>query len=265
MDCPSEEQLIRTALAGLDIDRLAFDLPARSLVVWHRADVAAIAATLERLNLGAALEGSEIVSSETIAGDSFTGNDPAPDPSGGLRLVLAINLAMFVVEAVAGVLAESTGLLADSLDMLADAGVYAIALWAVGRAQRFQLTAARVSGWLQLALALGVLAEVVRRALTGSAPEPPAMLAVAALALAANVTCLAALARHRDGGAHLQASWIFTTTDVIANLGVLVAGALVSWTGSAVPDLVVGALVGLLVLRGAARILGLTRAGAAEP
>ena len=41
---------------------------------------------------------------------------------------------MFVVEIIAGVLASSTGLIADSLDMLANASVYAISLYAVGRA-----------------------------------------------------------------------------------------------------------------------------------
>ena len=49
-------------------------------------------------------------------------------------MVLAINAAMFIVEIIAGVLASSTGLIADSLDMLADASVYAISLYAVGRA-----------------------------------------------------------------------------------------------------------------------------------
>ena len=38
-----------------------------------------------------------------------------------LRVVLAINAAMFMAEMIAGLLASSTGLLADSLDMLADA------------------------------------------------------------------------------------------------------------------------------------------------
>jgi Co/Zn/Cd efflux system component len=38
--------------------------------------------------------------------------------------LLAINAVMFVVELVAGWLAQSTGLIADSLDMFADAMVY---------------------------------------------------------------------------------------------------------------------------------------------
>jgi Co/Zn/Cd efflux system component len=55
----------------------------------------------------------------------------------------------------------------------------------------------------------------------------------------------------------MRASWIFSTTDVLANLGVMVAGGLVAWTGSRIPDLVIGAAVGLLVLGGAVRILRL--------
>ena len=104
--------------------------------------------------------------------------------------VLAINAAMFAVELVAGWLAQSSGLVADSLDMLADAAVYALSLYAVGRAAALKLRAAHLAGWLQAALALGALADVVRRLALGSAPEAPAMMAVSLLALAANVASL---------------------------------------------------------------------------
>ena len=165
---------------------------------------------------------------------------------------------MFVVELVAGWLAQSTGLLADSLDMFADAAVYgARALRGRAARRRAKLRAARVSGWLQLALAVGAFAEVARRAVFGSAPEPPAMIGVSLLALAANAACLLLVWRHRHGGAHMKASYIFTANDVLANLGVIGAGALVGWTDSRYPDLVVGAVIAAIVLRGAVRILRL--------
>ena len=41
-----------------------------------------------------------------------------------LILVLAINAVLFIVEAIAGFLAQSTALLADSLDMFGDSLVY---------------------------------------------------------------------------------------------------------------------------------------------
>ena len=174
-----------------------------------------------------------------------------------LWTVLAINAAMFVVEAVAGWVSQSIGLLADSLDMLADAAVYGLALYAAGRPAGHKLRAAHTSGWLQAALAAGAFAEVGRRAVVGSAPEPPAMIGVSLLALAANVTCLVLVHRQRHRGAHMEASFIFSANDVLANLGVIAAGALVAWTASPVPDLVIGTAIAALVVRGAVRILSL--------
>jgi Co/Zn/Cd efflux system component len=253
MDCPSEEQLIRQALSSVSgVERLEFDLPDRSLTVWHRDDAQAIQPILERLELGARLVGTE----ESSEQEAQAGVER--DQTGVLRLLLAINAVMFVVEIVAGWLGESTGLLSDALDMFADAVVYGVALWAVGRTASSQRLAARLSGWLQMMLACGVLFEVARRAVLGSEPEAPMMIGAATLALIANVTCVLALARHRSGGAHMKASWIFSTNDVIANLGVIVAGALVAWTSSSIPDLVIGSIIGLVVMRGAVRILKLS-------
>ncbi len=166
---------------------------------------------------------------------------------------------MFVVELVAGWLAQSTGLLADSLDMFADAAVYAVSLYAVGKAASLQFGAARFSGYVQLLLALGVLGEVARRLVVGSQPEAPLMIAVALLALVANAVAMVLLAKHRDRGAHMRASWIFTSTDVIANAGVVLAAVLVAWTGSSLPDLIVGFAIGVVVLAGAIRILRVSR------
>ncbi len=245
--------MIRMALDGLaGVAELHFDLQARTLTVLHTGDPDPLLAKLEPLGLGATVTRSdEALADEVVARAS----DAAEART--LRVLLAVNAAMFVVELVAGWLAQSTGLIADSLDMLADAMVYGLSLYAVGKAARVKLRAAHVSGGFQGALAVGVLADVARRLVTGSAPEPPAMIGVSILALAANVSCLALIARHREGGAHMKASWIFSTNDVLANLGVIVAGVLVAWTGSRLPDLAIGTAVGLLVLAGAVRILRL--------
>lgn len=172
-----------------------------------------------------------------------------------LRTLLAINGVMFIAEAVAGWLGESAGLIADSLDMLADAFVYGTALYAVGRSLRLQASAATASGLLQIALGLGVLIEVVRRFLYGSDPVSMLMMAVGAIALVANLSCLMLIAKHREGGIHMRASWIFSTNDVIANVGVIISGGLVMYLGNRLPDLIIGAVISAVVLRGGVRIL----------
>ncbi len=253
MDCPSEENMVRMALRDVPDLSLSFDLPQRRLTVLHRAPVETLAGRLEPLGLGARLLASEAVD-DGIAPLPGTGD---ADESRVLMTLLAINAVMFVVEIVLGFVAHSTGLLADSLDMFADAAVYGVALYAVGRANRLKVRAAHLAGWLQVALALGILVEVGRRFLHGGEPASALMVVAGALALVANVACLVLIARHRDRGVHMRASYIFSANDVLANLGVMVAGGLVAWTGSGLPDLLIGGAIGVVVLIGARRILAL--------
>jgi len=150
-----------------------------------------------------------------------------------LWIILLINFGLFVVEFTTGWLSSSMGLVADSLDMLADAMVYGLSLYAVGSHLRF----------------LGA----------GDLPEFQTMIYISLLALAGNVASLVILQKAKSDEVHMQASMIFTSNDIIANLGVIVAAGLVYWSGSKLPDLVIGALVFALVARGAFRILRLAK------
>lgn len=172
-----------------------------------------------------------------------------------LRLVLGINALMFVFEMVLGLLAESTGLIADSLDMFADASVYAISLYAVGKSGDLKMRSAKLSGFTQIFLALLVLADVLRRFILGSDPVSALMMAVGVIALLANAACLWLIAKHRDGGVHMRASLIFSKNDVIANVGVILSGVLVWALDSRYPDLVIGFVIAVIVLRGGLQIL----------
>jgi Co/Zn/Cd efflux system component len=172
-----------------------------------------------------------------------------------LWILLGINAIMFVVEIVTGIIAESTGLIADSLDMLADAAVYAIGIYAVGKAAIVKINAASISGIFQIILALGVGAEIVRRLIWSSEPEPLFMVGISVVALFANIICLALISKHRDGEVHMRASWIFSKNDVIANSGVILAGILVHVLHSRLPDLMIGTVIVLIVLRGGITII----------
>ena len=258
MDCPSEERMIRLALNGLpELNSLSFDLSSRQVRAFHDGPVDQIATKLESLGLGATLLGTQPASQEAASANSASEELTASKEAGTLKVLLGINAAMFVIELGAGLIAQSTGLIADSLDMFADAAVYGLALFAVGRAAQLQVRAAHLAGIVQIVLALGVLVEVVRRFMYGSEPESMLMMGIGLFALVANVSCLLMIYGHREGGAHMKASWIFSANDVLANIGVIAAGALVAWTGSPYPDLVIGTVVGLIVLNGARRILAL--------
>jgi cation transport ATPase len=257
MDCPSEERMIRLALNGFDeIRALSFDLSNRQLKIMHDGEAAPFTAKLTTLGLGASLQETVAADPETIkAAESSAAS--ATQESATLRWLLGINAVLFVVEMTAGLIAQSTGLIGESLDNFADAAVYGLALYAVGHSVKMQVRAAHLAGVLQLILAVGVLAEVVRRFVFGSEPESMVMMLIAFVALIANTTCLLLISKHREGGAHMKASWIFSANDVVINLGVITAGALVAWTGSNYPDLIIGTIAGVVVLNGARRILAL--------
>ena len=169
--------------------------------------------------------------------------------------LLAINGVMFVAEIIAGIIGDSTALIADSLDMLADATVYAIGVYAVGRSLAAKAKAAHISGIFQVMLGLGVLFDIVRRFIIGSEPESLMMITVGAVALIANILCLRLIYKHRQGEVHMRASWVFSKNDVIANLGVIVAGVLVAWFASPWPDLIIGLIIAIIVTHGGVRII----------
>lgn len=181
-----------------------------------------------------------------------------------LVALLLINGVMFVAEFIVGWWAQSTALIADALDMLADAMVYGVGLYAVGRSLLVKAHAARISGVLQVLLGLLVLIDILRRFVVGSEPVSILMMGMGLIALVANITCLVLISKHREAEVHMRASWIFSKNDVIANLGVILAGGLVAWTGSRLPDLVIGLLVALIVIRGGVLILQDTKATRAD-
>jgi Co/Zn/Cd efflux system component len=253
MDCPSEENLIRMKLDGLSaIKKLDFDIENRTLSVFHAGKNADIANHLEALNLGAQLKSAETI--EDFENDS----EKATVQSKLLWTVLIINFAFFVIEITTGLISKSMGLVADSLDMLADALVYGLSLWAVGSTVIRKKKVAKLSGYFQLALALLGLSEVIRRFISfEEVPDFQIMIIVSILALIANSVCLYLLQKSKSSEAHMKATMIFTSNDIIINTGVIVAGILVLLTQSKYPDLIIGAIVFLIVVRGAFRILKL--------
>jgi Co/Zn/Cd efflux system component len=253
MDCPSEENMIRMKLEGLShIKKLEFDIQKRTLVIYHGEQEDEITRLLSDLKLGSELKSTANIEMEGVPRDTDTRQKKL------LWSVLIINFTFFLIEITTGFISNSMGLVADSLDMLADALVYGLSLWAVGSAVSKKKRVARLSGYFQLTLAVIGIIEVIRRFIGFEAlPDFRIMIGVSILALIANAVCLYLLQRSRSEDAHMKASMIFTSNDVIINAGVIMAGVLVLLTNSKYPDLVIGSVVFLIVVRGAFRILKL--------
>lgn len=254
MDCPSEENLIRMKLSSfLTIKKLDFDIANRKLTIFHIGTINDIESSLEELQLG-----SQKVSSEVTDQSNFEENT---NQRKLLWWVLGINFAFFLIEMMTGLISKSMGLVADSLDMLADAFVYGISLFAVGGTMIKKKRIAKIAGYAQIILALIGFIEVLRRFLgVEQIPDFSTMIIVSVFALMANGVCLYLLQQSKSKEeAHMQASMIFTSNDVIINLGVITAGVLVYSLNSNLPDLIIGTIVFVLVVQGAFRILKLSK------
>ncbi len=254
MDCPSEENLIRMKLSEISsIKNLEFDISNRKLLVYHLKDTPLIEKNLAELNLGSILMNSENIQEQTFEKDK--------NQQKLLWTVLGINFTFFIIEVLTGYFSKSLGLIADSLDMLADSFVYGLSLIAIGGSILKKKNIAKIAGYFQIILALIGFVEVLRRFTNNEdIPNFQTMIVISILALLANSFCLYLMQKSTSKEEiHMKASLIFTSNDVVINLGVIIAGILVHYTKTNIPDLIIGTVVFALVIQGAFRILKLAK------
>ena len=234
------------------IKHLKFDLNRRELTIFHENNINKIEESLKQLNLGH----KKLYTKKT---DRISFDQNHNNQRRVLWSVLIINLVFFILEMSYGLFSKSMGLVADSLDMLADSFVYAISLIAVGKSLLYKKTIAKIAGYFQIVLALIGLGEVIRRIINPvEFPNYLTMIIISVFALIGNGIFLHLLQRSRNKDeAHMKASLIFTSNDVVINLGVNLAGLMVYWLNSSVPDLIIGSIVFFIVSKGAFRILSL--------
>ena len=131
----------------------------------------------------------------------------------------------------------------------------------IGHSGSYKKAVAKIAGYFQIVLALIGLGEVIRRIIYPvEFPNYLIMIIISIFALIGNGICLYLLQKSRDKEeAHMKASLIFTSNDVVINLGVILAGILVYWLNSNMPDLIIGTIVFIIVSKGAFRILSLSK------
>jgi len=172
-----------------------------------------------------------------------------------LWVALWVNLAMFVVEIIAGYLGDSMSLQADALDFFGDAANYAISLLVLGMALQIRARAALIKGVTMGVIGLWVLGNALYRTYSGSEPEPMIMGGIALLALVANVSVAILLYRYREGDANMRSIWLCSRNDAIGNMAVLIAAASVATTATRWPDLTVAGIIAFLSLSSAYQII----------
>lgn len=172
-----------------------------------------------------------------------------------LKQVLGINMFQVALAGIVGFIANSTGLLGAALDNLADSAVYIVSIYAVGKGVAAQSRAANLSGILLITLGLILLGEVIRRFVTEAEPIGWAMIITATVNAASNFLALRLLKSQGKRGVHMKASMVFTSNDMLVNLGIVLSGVGVMLLNSPLPDLIISLITVGIVLKGGWEIL----------
>lgn len=184
-----------------------------------------------------------------------------------LAAVLAISLVIFVIEVVGAVVTGSLALLADAGHVLADAGGVALALGAAVLAARppterrtwgwarAEVLAAAINGLVLAAMGVYVLIEGVRRLFVPAEVDPAGMALFAVIGLVGNAIGIAILYRVRDASLNMRGAFLEVATDTATSVGVIVAAAVIAWTGYTQADAIVSIVIGLVIVPRALKLL----------
>ena len=184
-----------------------------------------------------------------------------------LALILLLTSGYMVAEIVGGLATNSLALLADAGHMFSDVtalGLSVFAIWIAERPPtpkwtygfyRTEILAALANGAALVAVSIFVFIEAYRRLL-----EPPVvmgslMMAVAVGGLLINLAGLWILRSGRKDSLNVHGAWLHILTDALGSVGAVVAGGLIWAFGWNWCDPAISALIGLLVIYSAWRLV----------
>ena len=172
-----------------------------------------------------------------------------------LKMVLAINIFLFVIVFTSGLIAQSTGLMSESLDDLGDAITYALSLFVIYKSNQAKARVALFKGLLILIGALFVLSQVIQHIIHHTTPIFEIMSAVGVIALLGNLTCLYLLTKHKDQDINMSSVWECSRNDIANNIAVIIASFIVWITHTGWTDILVGLALSIFLLRSSYKVI----------
>jgi cobalt-zinc-cadmium efflux system protein len=180
-----------------------------------------------------------------------------------------LTAAFFVVQLAAGLLSGSLAIVADAGHMATDVvalGASLVATRVAGRpdgtgrrtygSYRAEVFAAGLATLLMLAVGVFVVVEAVERIGDPAHVESTVMIVIGIAGLCVNGSSALLLRAGSTESINVRGAYLEVLGDAAGSAGVLLAGALVAWTGNSVWDVVIACAIGVFVL---IRAVGLGR------
>jgi cobalt-zinc-cadmium efflux system protein len=184
-----------------------------------------------------------------------------------LKITLGLVLVIMVAEIIGGILSNSLALLSDAGHMLTDALALGLSLFAMNLARRpatptrtfgyhrAEIMAALANGTVLVLVSAFIFYEAAQRFSALPTVKTPLMMIIAGIGLAANLVGIGLL---RSGSRHsinVRAAFWHVAGDTLSSVGVIIAGAVIYFTGWYIADPIVAVVIGVVILWGAVRIV----------
>ena len=185
---------------------------------------------------------------------------PAGRNKGKLAAVLGLTTAYLIAEVVGGLITGSLALLADAGHMMTDVAGLALALLAIWFAARpatpertygyyrVEIMAAVVNAVVLLLISVFILFEAYRRFLDPPEVASGWMLVVAAVGLVVNLVGIVILRSDANASLNMKGAYFEVLSDMLASVGVIIAGLIMWFTGWYYADPLFSVVVGLFIL-----------------
>lgn len=176
-----------------------------------------------------------------------------------LWIALGLNLAMFFVEVIFGVLSHSLSLKADAIDFLGDSANYFATLFVLNAVVTTKAKVSLLKALFMFGFGVWVFIEAVMRFNSPEIPHSFTMGWVGVLALVANIIAALILYKFKDGDSNMQSVWLCSRNDAIGNIAVVLASFGVYTFSSKWPDLLVALFMVTLSITAAYRVLKIAK------
>jgi len=178
-----------------------------------------------------------------------------------------ITSSMILVEVIGGYVSGSLALLSDAGHMLTDAGALALALFALWFSRRpathektfgfyrVEILSALLNGSVLVAIAGFIFYQAILRIINPQPVEGGLMMVVAVIGLVANLIAAFVLSHGGKDNLNVQGALWHVISDALSSVGVIIAAAIIYFTGFYLVDPIIGFVIALVILRGALRLV----------
>ena len=188
-------------------------------------------------------------------------------------IALALTAIILVAEVVGGIWTRSLALVSDAAHVLLDLFAIALSYLALRLSalppddrhtygyHRLEVLAALANGLTLLAVAGGILWESFQRWRSPQEVRSLEMLVIAVIGLVVNVVVAFLLTAKAHSGTtqridlNVRSAALHAISDAVSSVGVIAAALVIAFTGWQQADALAGALIGVIILTGAGRVL----------